>query len=280
MSEKNKIIKKITNIKQIINQIYKDKLFTNDFSKEIIEFLYEIDKYSKHFSLDIILKTNIHKTLKTLFQLSDFYLDIKIISYSILEHIFINIRNELFNYDEDIFHYFKYSKISIEFNKNNFIDELNELIKNRNYEKNYDNIRTDKNFLIKIKKQEIKMNNEYRRRERLKKIEYQKSFDLFLSNNNKNNYFSIFQERKRKKRKKNNINVNVINKKNHIYIIIKKSAISNIESFQYQFSNQKKNNFLNKKYQRNNKNKIKNKKNNKIIIEIPLNENIDLFFNH
>jgi hypothetical protein len=37
---------------------------------------------------------------------------------------------------------------------------------------------------------------------------------------------------------------------------------------------------LNKKYQRNNKNKIKNKKNNKIIIEIPLNENIDLFFNH
>ena len=280
MSEKNKIIKKITNIKQIINQIYKDKLFTNDFSKEIIEFLYEIDKYSKHFSLDIILKTNIHKTLKTLFQLSDFYLDIKIISYSILEHIFINIRNELFNYDEDIFHYFKYSNNSIEFNKNNFIDELNELIKNRNYEKNYDNIRTDKNFLIKIKKQEIKMNNEYRRRERLKKIEYQKSFDLFLSNNNKNNYFSIFQERKRKKRKKNNINVNVINKKNHIYIIIKKSAISKIENFQYQFNNIKKKNLLNKKYQRNNKNKIKNKKNNKIIIEIPLNENIDLFFNH
>ena len=163
MSEKNKIIKAIHIIKNIINKIYQDKLFKNDFSKEIIEFLYEIDKYTKFISSDIILKTDIHKTLKNLLQLSDFYLDIKKLSYSILEHIFINIKNELFNYDEDIFHYGKYSNNIIEFNKNNFIDELNELIENRNYNKKYYNIiRTDKKYFIKIKKKELQMNNEYR----------------------------------------------------------------------------------------------------------------------
>ncbi len=282
MSEKNKMIKTIIIIKKVINQIYKDKLFSIDFSKEIIEFLYEIDKYTEFISSDIIIKTDIHKTLKNLLQLSDFYLDIKKLSYSILEHIFVNIKNELFNYDEELFHYIKYSNKTIEFNKNNFTDELNELIENRNNEKYCNIIRTDKKYFIKIKKEEIQMNNEYRRREKAKKNECQKNFDLFLSNNINNNNFSIFNEEIINKRKRTNKNIDVIiNNKKNINIIIQKSAISNIENFQYQFNNIQKNNLLNKKYKRNKNemnNNTNNTTNNKIIIEIPLYDDIDFIF--
>ena len=103
MSETNKIIKNISMIKSNINQIFKDQIFIKNFSKKIIELLYQIDDYTESISLEIILKTDLHKTLKILFQLSDAYLNVKKITQSILENIFINIKRELFNYDQDIF---------------------------------------------------------------------------------------------------------------------------------------------------------------------------------
>ena len=70
MSETNKIIKKISKIKSTINQIFRDKSFTKDFSQKIIELLYEIDDYSEFISIEIIFKTDLHKSLKIRFKLS------------------------------------------------------------------------------------------------------------------------------------------------------------------------------------------------------------------
>ena len=277
MSETNKIIKKISKIKSTINQIFRDKSFTKDFSQKIIELLYEIDDYSEFISIEIILKTDLHKTLKILFKLSDVYLDIKKLCHSILENILKNIENELFNYEQDIFFdYVNNSSDKIEFNKNLFIEDLGKLIEKRNYDNNDNIIKTDQKFLEKIKKDEMLMINEYRRREKVKKIQNEKRFNLFISNynnNNCNNNLSNFNEEKIKKRKKRNINVEVINNKNHINILIEKSALNGTENL---FGNKennhiKKNHFLGKKkYKRIKKKIIKKEKKAEIIIEIPL----------
>ena len=287
MSETNKIIKKISKIKTTINQIFRDKSFTKDFSQKIIELLYEIDDYSEFISIEIILKTDLHKTLKILFKLSDVYLDIKKLCHSILEDILKNIENELFNYEQDIFYdYVNNSKDKIEFNKNLFIEDLGKLIEKRNYDNNDNIIKTDQKFLEKIKKDEMLMINEYRRREKVKKIQNEKRFNLFISNynnNNCNNNLSNFNEEKIKKRKKRNINVEVINNKNHINILIEKSALNGTENL---FGNKennhiKKNHFLGKKkYKRIKKKIIKKEKKTEIIIEIPLYDNSEIYFNH
>ena len=277
MSETNKIIKKISKIKTTINQIFRDKPFKKDFSQKIIELLYEIDDYTEFISIEIILKTDLHKTLKILFKLSDVYLDIKKLCHSILEDILKNIENELFNYEQDIFYdYVNNSKDKIEFNKNLFLEDLGKLIEKRNYDNNDNIIKTDQKFLEKIKKDEMLMINEYRRREKVKKNQNEKRFNLFISNynnNNCNNNLSNFNEEKIKKRKKRNINVEVINNKNHINILIEKSALNGTENL---FGNKennhiKKNHFLGKKkYKRIKKKIIKKEKKAEIIIEIPL----------
>ena len=199
MSETNKIIKKISKIKTSINQILRDKFFTKDFSKKIIDLLYEIDDYTEFISIEIILKTYLHKTLKILFQLSDVYLNIKTLCHSILENILINIKRELFNYDQDIFDYVNNTNDKIEFNKNLFIQELDKLLEKNHYDNyNYTFIKTNQKFLEKIKKDEMNMNNEYRRREKVRKIENEKRFNMYLNNND----FNFYQEKKKKKRKK------------------------------------------------------------------------------
>ncbi len=288
MSETNKIIKKISKIKTTINQIFRDKPFKKDFSQKIIELLYEIDDYTEFISIEIILKTDLHKTLKILFQLSDVYLDIKKLCHSILEDILKNIENELFNYEQDIFFdYVNDSSDKIEFNKNLFIQDLGKLIEKRNYQNDNDNdniIKTDQKFLEKIKKDEMLMNNEYRRREKVKKIENEKRFNLFISNNNNNkNNLSNFNEDKILKRKKRNINVEVINNKNHINILIEKSALNGIKHlFEHNKDNHIKNtHFLGKKkYKRLKKKIIKKEKKAEIIIEIPSYDNSEIYFNH
>ena len=280
MSETNKIIKKISKIKTTINQIFRDKSFTKDFSQKIIELLYEIDDYSEFISIEIILKTDLHKTLKILFKLSDVYLDIKKLCHSILEDILKNIENELFNYEQDIFYdYVNNSKDKIEFNKNLFIEDLGKLIEKRNYDNNDNIIKTDQKFLEKIKKDEMLMINEYRRREKVKKIQNEKRFNLFISNynnNNCNNNLSNFNEEKIKKRKKRNINVEVINNKNHINILIEKSALNGIKHlFEHNKDNHIKNtHFLGKKkYKKLKKKIIKKKKKNKKKKKINKNNN-------
>ncbi len=287
MSEANKIIKKISKIKTTINQIFRDKSFTKDFSQKIIELLYEIDDYTEFISIEIILKTDLHKTLKILFQLSDVYLDIKKLCHSILENILKNIENELFNYEQDIFFdYVNNSSDKIEFNKNLFIEDLGKLIEKRNYDNDINNdniIKTDQKFLEKIKKDEMLMNNEYRRREKVKKIQNEKRFNLFISNNNNKNNFSNFNEEKINKRKKRNINVEVINNKNHINILIEKSALNGIENLfeKKEYNHIKNNHFLGKKkYKRIKKKIIKKEKKTEIIIEIPLYDNSEIYFNH
>ena len=279
MSETNKIIKNISMIKSNINQIFKDQIFIKNFSKKIIELLYQIDDYTEFISLEIILKTDLHKTLKILFQLSDAYLNVKKITQSILENIFINIKRELFNYDQDIFDYVNCTKDKVEFNKNLFVEQLDNLIRKRNNE-DFNNIyiRTDEKFLEKIKKEEFYMNNEYRRREKIKKIENEKRFNLYL-NNNYNENSTIILEDKIGKRRRRNINIEVIKKKNHINIIIDKSALNGIKNLQENLKDYKNNNVINTNFlgKKNKKNKEKLNENHKIIIEIPICDASDLF---
>ena len=286
MSETNKIIKKISKIKTSINQILRDKYFTKDFSKKIIDLLYEIDDYTEFISIEIILKTYLHKTLKILFQLSDVYLNIKTLCHSILENILINIKRELFNYDQDIFDYVNNTNDKIEFNKNLFIQELDKLLEKNHYDNyNYTFIKTNQKFLEKIKKDEMNMNNEYRRREKVRKIENEKRFNMYL-NNNVFNDFNYYQEETIEKRKKRNINVEVINNKNNVNIIIEKSALNGIEDLLKQhFNNFNYNKIVNTNYLRKKYKRIKSIKNTKkahheIIIEIPIYDNSDLFFSH
>ena len=122
------------------------------------------------------------------------------------------------------------------------------------------------------------MNNEYRRREKIKKIENEKRFNLYL-NNNYNENSTIILEDKIGKRKRRNINVEVIKKKNHINIIIDKSALNGIKNLQENLKDYKNNNVINTNFlgKKNKKNKEKLNENHKIIIEIPICDASDLF---
>ena len=170
-------------------------------------------------------------------------------------------------------------KIFLEFNKNLFVEQLDNLIRKRNNE-NCNNIyiRTDEKFLEKIKKEEFYMNNEYRRREKIKKIENEKRFNLYL-NNNYNENSTIILEDKIGKRRRRNINIEVIKKKNHINIIIDKSALNGIKNLQENLKDYKNNNVINTNFlgKKNKKNKEKLNENHKIIIEIPICDASDLF---
>ena len=139
-------------------------------------------------------------------------------------------------------------------------------------------LRTDEKFLEKIKKEEFYMNNEYRRREKIKKIENEKRFNLYL-NNNYNENSTIILEDKIGKRRRRNINVEVIKKKNHINIIIDKSALNGIKNLQENLKDYKNNNVINTNFlgKKNKKNKEKLNENHKIIIEIPICDASDLF---
>ena len=119
--------------------------------------------------------------LKT--NLKDIQINIKTLCHSILEDILKNIENELFNYEQDIFYdYVNNSKDKIEFNKNLFIQELDKLLEKNHYDNyNYTFIKTNQKFLEKIKKDEMNMNNEYRRREKVRKIENEKRFNMYLN---------------------------------------------------------------------------------------------------
>jgi hypothetical protein len=122
------------------------------------------------------------------------------------------------------------------------------------------------------------MNNEYKRRKKIKKIENEKRFNLYL-NNNYNENSTIILEDKIGKRKRRNINVEVIKKKNHINIIIDKSALNGIKNLQENLKDYKNNNVINTNFlgKKNKKNKEKLNENHKIIIEIPICDASDLF---
>ena len=190
MSDLKIIVTNILRLKRSINDILRDKLYIKDFSIKLIELLYELDDYSEIISVDILYKTDLHKTLKIILQLSDAYLDLKEICYKILDNIFQNISKELFLFDDSfnlLLNQNRKYKNNIDIKKLN--EELDSLIKERNYDKNCSDfiIKTDEKTLEKILKDESNMLLVSRRRQKIRKFENEKLFNFYLNNFDKIN---------------------------------------------------------------------------------------------
>ena len=190
MSDLKIIVTNILRLKRSINDILRDKLYIKDFSTKLSELLYELDDYSQIISVDILYKTDLHKTLKIILQLSDAYLDLKEICYKILDNIFQNISKELFLFDDSfnlLLNQNRKYKNKIDIKKLN--EELDSLIKKRNYDKNCSDfiIKTDEKTLEKILKDESNMLLVSRRRQKIRKFENEKLFNFYLNNFDKIN---------------------------------------------------------------------------------------------
>ena len=190
MSDLKIIVTNILRLKRSINDILRDKLYIKDFSTKLSELLYELDDYSQIISVDILYKTDLHKTLKIILQLSDAYLDLKEICYKILDNIFQNISKELFLFDDSfnlLLNQNRKYKNNIDIKKLN--EELDSLIKKRNYDKNCSDfiIKTDEKTLEKILKDESNMLLVSRRRQKIRKFENEKLFNFYLNNFDKIN---------------------------------------------------------------------------------------------
>ena len=190
MSDLKIIVTNILRLKRSINDILRDKLYIKDFSTKLSELLYELDNYSQIISVDILYKTDLHKTLKIILQLSDAYLNLKEICYKILDNIFQNISKELFLFDDSfnlLLNQNRKYKNNIDIKKLN--EELDSLIKERNYDKNCSDfiIKTDEKTLEKILKDESNMLLVSRRRQKIRKFENEKLFNFYLNNFDKIN---------------------------------------------------------------------------------------------
>ena len=190
MSDLKIIVTNILRLKRSINDILRDKLYIKDFSTKLSELLYELDDYSQIISVDILYKTDLHKTLKIILQLSDAYLDLKESCYKILDNIFQNISKELFLFDDSfnlLLNQNRKYKNNIDIKKLN--EELDSLIKERNYDKNCSDfiIKTDEKTLEKILKDESNMLLVSRRRQKIRKFENEKLFNFYLNNFDKIN---------------------------------------------------------------------------------------------
>ena len=170
--------KKVTNIilsiKRAITDIIRDRLYIKDFSKQIIEHLYEIDDYSKYITVNIVQKTDIHKCLKPLLQFSDAYFEMKEVCYNLLESILFNLKRELFNSNIfKSFHINNYDTILFDCDKESFVKELETIIEERNKQSDKEDcfIRTDGKYLEQIKKSEINTMMEAKRRQKMRRFE-------------------------------------------------------------------------------------------------------------
>ena len=226
MTDLKSIVSRILRLKRCINDILRDKLYIKDFSTKLTELLYELDDYSEIISVDILYKTDLHKTLKIILQLSDAYLDLKEVCYNVLENISQNINKELFLFDDNfnlLLNQNKKYKVNIDIKKLN--EELDKLIKERNNCKCCSDfiIKTDEKTLEKIMKDELNMLLESRRRQNTRRFESTKIFNFYindLNNNNSNspsliNKFKIDDLSPNIKKRKQNTFVNIdIDKKN------------------------------------------------------------------
>ncbi len=190
MSDLKIIVTNILRLKRSINDILRDKLYIKDFSIKLIELLYELDDYSEIISVDILYKTDLHKTLKIILQLSDGYLDLKEVCYNVLDNICQNINKELFLFDDSLTLWLnqnKKYKINLDIKKLN--EELDSLIKERNNDKKCSDfiIKTDEKSLEKILKDELNMLLLSRRRQKIRKFENEKMFNSYLNNLSKIN---------------------------------------------------------------------------------------------
>ena len=113
MSDLKIIVTNILRLKRSINDILRDKLYIKDFSTKLSELLYELDDYSQIISVDILYKTDLHKTLKIILQLSDGYLDLKEVCYNVLDNICQNINKELFLFDDSLSLWLNQNKMKI-----------------------------------------------------------------------------------------------------------------------------------------------------------------------
>ncbi len=226
MTDLKTIVTNILRLKRSINDILRDKLYIKDFSTKLTELLYELDDYSEIISVDILYKTDLHKTLKIILQLSDAYLDLKESCYKILDNIFQNISKELFLFDDSfnlLLNQNRKYKNNIDIKKLN--EELDKLIKERNNCKYCSDfiIKTDEKTLEKIMKDELNMLLESRRRQNTRRFESTKMFNFYINDLDKinSNPPSLSNKFKNdnlspniKKRKQNNsINID-IDKKN------------------------------------------------------------------
>jgi len=226
MTDLKSIVSRILRLKRCINDILRDKLYIKDFSTKLTELLYELDDYSEIITVDILYKTDLHKTLKIILQLSDAYLDLKEVCYNVLENISQNINKELFLFDDNfnlLLNQNKKYKVNIDIKKLN--EELDNLIKERNNCKYCSDfiIKTDEKTLEKIMKDELNMLLESRRRQNTRRFESTKIFNFYindLNNNNSNspsliNKFKIDDLSPNIKKRKQNTFVNIdIDKKN------------------------------------------------------------------
>ena len=271
MSDLKIIVTNILRLKRSINDILRDKLYIKDFSTKLSELLYELDNYSQIISVDILYKTDLHKTLKIILQLSDAYLNLKEICYKILDNIFQNISKELFLFDDSfnlLLNQNRKYKNNIDIKKLN--EELDSLIKERNYDKNCSDfiIKTDEKTLEKILKDESNMLLVSRRRQKIRKFENEKLFNFYLNNFDKINSNSTplihkfkfddlcqSDKNKQKSNKKNQKNIfsnfqNKVNSnQNSITLLTGKFPEFSRESI-----DKKNKNYLNKKVKRNENN--------------------------
>ena len=271
MSDLKIIVTNILRLKRSINDILRDKLYIKDFSIKLIELLYELDDYSEIISVDILYKTDLHKTLKIILQLSDAYLNLKESCYKILDNIFQNISKELFLFDDSfnlLLNQNRKYKNNIDIKKLN--EELDSLIKERNYDKNCSDfiIKTDEKTLEKILKDESNMLLVSRRRQKIRKFENEKLFNFYLNNFDKINSNSTplihkfkfddlcqSDKNKQKSNKKNQKNIfsnfqNKVNSnQNSITLLTGKFPEFSRESI-----DKKNKNYLNKKVKRNENN--------------------------
>ena len=177
-TENKELITSITFIKKRICELLKDRLFIKDFTLKIIPLLYEIDDYSKNINVDVLQRTDLHKMFKNLFQLPESCFMVKEICSDVFNNVVMNLKKELFysrQFYKDVVGLCG-DAIHFDFDKEMFMDEINEMIKQNEKRKVMKEcvIRTDGKYLEIVKKMENGLLIEAKRRQKMKEDEMER----------------------------------------------------------------------------------------------------------